>query len=83
MSDAAELHPHRAPSPLSSLFLFIFSQCPQTLTAAGAEVWVGAHYSLAEPRQKGGDGFFKREKIEVFFFGLLYFLWANPTPCVV
>lgn len=33
-------------------------QCPQTLTAAVAEVWVGAHYILVEPRQNRRKGFF-------------------------
>ena len=57
----AELYPRgptdTLPSPPAGFY--IFSQCPQTLTAAGAEVWVGAHYSLAEPCQKRGEGFLK------------------------
>lgn len=37
----------------------LFSQCPQTLTAAVAEVWVEAHYFLVEPCQKRRKFFLK------------------------
>lgn len=75
------------PSPLPPAGLYIFSQFPQTLTAAGAEVWVGAHYFSMELCQKEGR-VFKGSKVRFSFFGLLYFIWANPTvvwsvPCVV
>lgn len=33
------------------------SQLPQTLTAAGAEVWVGAHYFFVDPCQNEGKVF--------------------------
>lgn len=47
----------------------LFSQCPQTLTAAVAEVWVGAHYFLVEPRQKRRKGFFKGSKLRFSLLG--------------
>lgn len=71
VSEGAELLLTGQPTFSSLLIgLYIFSQCPQTLTA-GAEVWVGAHYSLAEPCQKEG-GFFKGSKLRFSFFG--YFI---------
>lgn len=65
--------PHRAAHhlPLSPAGLYIFSQFPQTLTAAGAEVWVGAHYFFVEPCQKEGR-VFKRSKVRFSFLG--YFI---------
>lgn len=72
--------PATFPSPPTGLY--IFSQCPQTLTAAGAEVWVGAHYSLVEPCQKEGRVFLKGVNWG-FLFWVTYFVRANPTPCVV
>lgn len=78
--------PHRTAHLLPPFLsgLYIFSQCPQTLTAAGAEVWVGAHYPLAGPCQKEGR-VFKGSKLRFVFFGLLYFCTgkSNSMRCVM
>lgn len=80
--------PHRAdrhaapPLPSTLLVYTCLVSCPQTLTAAGAEVWVGAHYSLAEPCQKEGRVFLKGVNWG-FLFWVTLFRTANPTPCVV
>lgn len=46
------------PTPHPPLVYTYLVSFPQTLTAAGAEVWVGAHYLFMEPSQKEGRVFF-------------------------
>lgn len=74
MPEVTELYPTGQPTTIPSppAGLYIFSQCPQTLTAAGAEVWVGAHYSLVEPSQKEGRVFLKGVNWGFLFLG--YFI---------
>lgn len=80
---------HHPPPPAG---LYIFSQFPPDPDSSWCWGLGGSSLLLRGAQPKGGQGFFfffwKRSKVRFSFFGLLYFVWANPTmvwsvPCVV